>query len=383
MKQKCYVILGFIATRMLCSAVTVPQFDLTIIAGSSGKFVVKAVIEKIFNVFGDDKGLLRRMACTSANMPADMAVPSGGLWKVPAATFERTKHTDHYPNLTHYHQLIESNFGFEWADQEWNDLDVPLKSGLAARLALTFGEADHQNIPDNLIDQANYLTRYFDSSTTDQEKLYNMHDCIRPYQCIGRAAVCFTMDKPQNTGEDDRQRYRNFAQNLLDAIGNEVQSDVAVYSAGVHSIALLDDSDAESQSSHMQDGEHAINAVNKCVSALKQYKPQKTGVPQVILLLTDKAADAGNVRKDIVHSAGFGPEEITVFVVAVGFPYKSDDLLHITEHRENRIFTLITTTIWRSEFRRLANRCAPYRRICMSAKASRTLCKRTKAAFTG
>lgn len=133
------VLLGCVSTQS--------QSDLTTVPGSNGVNVVRAVLSKldesdIFEQSGNadlTNVFLRNMAYveTSDGTAFPQENADGGIWKITAMQFQRTKelrpsrHSRVYDNIAAY-------LGQDWRGVDYQDLEKPLYSGLAARLYLTY-----------------------------------------------------------------------------------------------------------------------------------------------------------------------------------------------------------------------------------------------------
>ena len=116
--------------------------DKTLESESSGSHVVNAVVNKIQDLFDSDNQFLRRIAfMESQDGTAEFTHRSdfhGGIWQVDEATFSDTQNTTKHPELTSQYQKIMEAFKINWLNITWEDLRVPLYSGLAARLFFSY-----------------------------------------------------------------------------------------------------------------------------------------------------------------------------------------------------------------------------------------------------
>ena len=122
-------------------------------------------------MFGDDRQFLRRIAFVESTDGTDSDTfrqgYHGGIWQVDEDIFEITQDTATYPELADLHQQIFDNFGpgIDWTRVSWNDLRIPLFSGLAARLFLS---TIPEEIPCDIAGQATYwVTHYNTAGNTD------------------------------------------------------------------------------------------------------------------------------------------------------------------------------------------------------------------------
>ncbi len=139
--------------------------DRTLQREASGADVVRAVVNKIEAVFGNDYQFLRRIAFVESKDGTDRNTyrPGyhGGIWQVDGAGFRSTQDTASHPRLKQRYQQIMKTFGIDWPTVQWTDLRKPLYSGIAARLFLLNICA---NIPRDVAGQAIYWKRYYNTA---------------------------------------------------------------------------------------------------------------------------------------------------------------------------------------------------------------------------
>lgn len=111
--------------------------DLTIVEGASGPDVVAATIAKIeaTHIFASDKRLLHRIAYVGMEMEEGQTGDNGGIWKVNREDFELTKQDE---SLDEKRSDIAAAFPEinDWGLVQWEELNKPLWSALAARLVV-------------------------------------------------------------------------------------------------------------------------------------------------------------------------------------------------------------------------------------------------------
>ena len=141
------VLLGFVSSQ---------RQDLTTVPGSNGVNVVRAVLSKldesrIFEQSGNADLMnvfLRNMAyvetADGTAFPQENA--DGGIWKITAMQFQRTKDQEITSSI---YDNIMAYLGQDWRDVDYQDLEKPFYSGLAARLYLTY-VANYTVIPPSL-----------------------------------------------------------------------------------------------------------------------------------------------------------------------------------------------------------------------------------------
>ena len=139
--------------------------DRTLEREASGADVVKATVNKIQNVFGDDHQFLRRVAFVESKDGVDSNTyrPGyhGGIWQVDEIGFRDTQDTVSHPRLTDRYEQIKEEFGIDWPSVQWSDLRIPLYSGIAARLKLLNIPAA---IPCDKEGQATYWKTYYNTN---------------------------------------------------------------------------------------------------------------------------------------------------------------------------------------------------------------------------
>ena len=106
--------------------------------GSNGTTVVLLSVAYVERsaIFPDDNGFLRRIAYVETR---DGTQPSreveSNIWAVSQEALLRTQMSDH-PFLNVKRNMIALEFDIDWNEVEWDDLQRPLYSALAARLIL-------------------------------------------------------------------------------------------------------------------------------------------------------------------------------------------------------------------------------------------------------
>ena len=161
--------------------------DRTVEEGATGAGVVLATISKIevSGIFSSDKRLLRRIAYVETRDGTNPARGSnhGGIWDVSMEKFSDTQQNSQLRLLR-----LQINAAFRsdlarsgvdgWESLEWQDLNVPLWSGLAARLTLALLQM-RTRVPtsSDVSGQANFWATYYNTNgniekfITDVEQL--------------------------------------------------------------------------------------------------------------------------------------------------------------------------------------------------------------------
>ena len=156
--------------------------DRTLESEASGADVVRAVVDKIQDIFGNDHQFLRRIAFVQSKDGTDRNTYRcgyhGGIWQVDEIGFMDTQNTKSHPRLTTRYRLIKNAFGIDWPSVQWTDLRIPLYSGLAARLFLLNKPSA---IPQDIAGQARYWKRYYntDSGAGSETKFINDVEALR------------------------------------------------------------------------------------------------------------------------------------------------------------------------------------------------------------
>jgi len=131
---------------------------------SEGESVVKEVVDTIndLGIFPNDHDFLCRVAWVESKYgEASGTYRSGyhgGIWQVDEIAYDETVTQK---GLKKYRDKIKAKLGIDWNDTEWEDLDKPLYSGLAARLFLARLSAP---IPTDLASQAQYWKTHYNTS---------------------------------------------------------------------------------------------------------------------------------------------------------------------------------------------------------------------------
>jgi receptor-type tyrosine-protein phosphatase Q len=157
-------LLVFAAFFQLLQLTTAQAVDRTLEAEASGSGVVRAVVNKIEAVFGDDDQFLRRIAYVESKDGTDARTYRngyhGGIWQVDMIGFRDTQDVVSHPGLPAKFEQIMQEFGINWPNVEWMDLRKPLYSGIAARLKLSNVPTP---IPCDVAGQAAYWKRHYNT----------------------------------------------------------------------------------------------------------------------------------------------------------------------------------------------------------------------------
>ncbi|OQV22531.1 hypothetical protein BV898_03705, partial [Hypsibius exemplaris] len=99
-------------------------------------------------IFRKDKQMLRNIAQAESDNGLDNPGTSsvGGIWRVNQSVFADTKSA----SLSVFASRFQGSFGINWNTTTWQDLDKPLYSALAARLAIALQQQEFLNTPTSL-----------------------------------------------------------------------------------------------------------------------------------------------------------------------------------------------------------------------------------------
>ena len=161
-----------IVLSLLCFAVVQSQVDLTLVPNAGGPDVVKAVVSKIetAGLFPTDHQMLRRIAYVESLDGEDTRAfrdgYHGGIWQVNRAAFIDTQNISAHPGLDSLYDKIEAYFGINWRFVTWEDLRMPLYSGLAARIYLSLNPDDIP-LASETNEQATYWRTIYNGTAKD------------------------------------------------------------------------------------------------------------------------------------------------------------------------------------------------------------------------
>lgn len=171
--------------------------DMTREKRTTGIDVVFATISRIreSGVFSDDNRFLRRLAFaeTVDGTAADTFREgyNGGIWQVDEAILMKTQDVVAHPELISrggiFERLGGSSLSVDWSAATWKDLQIPLFSGLAARIFFELVDSDIPPIG-NVRGQAEFWKNSgFNSDSTDT--VQSFVDSITMLELEGRFVV--------------------------------------------------------------------------------------------------------------------------------------------------------------------------------------------------
>ena len=132
--------------------------------GEKGEDVVKEVVKQVQSIFGDDKDFLAKVACAESNNGLHPNTYRnnyhGGIWQVDKIGFADTQNVASHPGLSAKYDRIQAATGIVWPEVQWEDLRMPLHSGLASRLYIS---NIPEPIPDGDGEQAEYWDIYYNT----------------------------------------------------------------------------------------------------------------------------------------------------------------------------------------------------------------------------
>ena len=125
-------------------------------SGTSAVLLTVAYLEQL-PLFPNDYGMLRRIAYVETR---DGTTTSENIWAVSEAALLLTQNSNH-PTLNVKHHLIAQELNIDWVSVQWDELQRPLYSALAARLILFYAP---ERIPDNVEDQAQFWLQHYNTN---------------------------------------------------------------------------------------------------------------------------------------------------------------------------------------------------------------------------
>ena len=148
--------------------------DRTLIPGEGGTDVVRAVLNKIDSseIFSGEPSLadafMRRMAYVESRDGDGEQYPEGGIWNVDEPMFMETK-TYTSGSVSNVYESIDSCFGVDWVNMDYEELQKPINSGLATRLYLHNLEQTEREMVPVKSEQASYWMAHFPRLEGDEE----------------------------------------------------------------------------------------------------------------------------------------------------------------------------------------------------------------------
>ena len=162
----------FVITAIIVATIYVEnpynETNETKVPGAAGPKVVEAVVTtiesaKIFSKNHNVHGYIRRVALVESKDGLDNATYRenyhGGIWQVDKSLFLVTQNTS-IPILIDKHKLVKMQFDTDWVTLQWEDLRVPLWSGLAVCLYMCTID---EEIPSSIGKQAEHWDKNYNS----------------------------------------------------------------------------------------------------------------------------------------------------------------------------------------------------------------------------
>ena len=165
--------------------------DLTLVRGAMGPDVVRAVANKLddINLFDSPSTsmadrqtieLLMRESAFVQSMDGTqfpLGIEDGGIWRISRDLFDRTRNYS-YPEL--FDEICRT-FCMDWMNVRYNDLQMPLYSGLATRIHLFHLFDTGQGIPGTATDmnRAIFWANAFGGDTSVSSWLSRVEDLRR------------------------------------------------------------------------------------------------------------------------------------------------------------------------------------------------------------
>ena len=149
------------------------EVNLTMEPERIGTEVVKAVVNQIkaSGIFESNYryDYIRRIARVESKDGLDNATYRenyhGGIWQVDKSLFLVTQNTS-IPILINKHELVKMQFDTDWVTLQWEDLRIPLWSGLAVCLYMCTID---EEIPSSIDKQAEHWNRNYNSKKEHQQ----------------------------------------------------------------------------------------------------------------------------------------------------------------------------------------------------------------------
>ena len=164
--------LVFIITGIIISTIYVEnpynEVNLTMKPGESGPEVAETVVTIIESaeIFSDNRNIhpyVRRIAWIESKDGLDNGTYRkdyhGGIWQVDKSLFLVTQNTS-IPILIDKHKLVKKRFDTDWMKIHWEDLRIPLWSGLAVCLYMCTIE---EEIPSSISKQAEHWNKLYNN----------------------------------------------------------------------------------------------------------------------------------------------------------------------------------------------------------------------------
>ena len=359
--------------------------DLTRVANEDGALVVEATVDLIQRVFPPDNDFLRRLAYVESKDGTTKCklngtdsesdnTNCGGIWRVCTKQLSMTQEDASLMNQ--YRDVINVSLGIDWLNTTVSDLQVPLYSGLAARLIVANLTA-HQPIPPSAaIEDQNYYwdTLYCagDMCPTSSCLIQNFTDLVNELlgqeikgnlllhipgimhsisDCFIRGLeLYFVLDASGSIGEENFERIRNFTAEIAGSfefgpqgtqVGVLLYSDTAAFEFDLDDNSNREDllssiSQIPYLSGFTATGDALYLLATEAFTPERGVRNSSFGLPHVGIVLTDGQSNRGiavDAAAPLVHA-----QDIQTFAVGVGDNINHMELLLIADYDNSRIY---------------------------------------------
>ncbi|KAI1286171.1 hypothetical protein HDE_11148 [Halotydeus destructor] len=207
------------------------EVDWTLIPGKAGRDVVSGVLLKMAHLHSDSMRILRRLAFVETNDGLKKYGQLGNIWNIDEAMLDRTKND----SLVNFHSLIESSFGIKWTSTTYDDMKIPMLSGLAAHLNV---EAISQAKPPDVASQAEYWATHYNAATADQF-VFKVHQmkCHDPER-NRHLDIVFVLDGFSGVSDKQFEQARRFIYNFTSEFNLDVTRFGLVLSSSVRTVTF-------------------------------------------------------------------------------------------------------------------------------------------------
>ena len=182
--------LVFITSGIIISTVYVEnpynEVNLTMEPGASGPEVAETVVTTIESVeiFSENHNIhpyVRRIAWVESKHGLDNGTYRkdyhGGIWQVDESLFLVTQNNS-IPILIDKHKLVKKRFDTDWMKIHWEDIRIPLWSGLAVCLYMCTIE---EEIPSSISKQAEHWKRNY-NNRKEHPRASDMNNIIEEFE---------------------------------------------------------------------------------------------------------------------------------------------------------------------------------------------------------
>ncbi|XP_031625312.1 uncharacterized protein LOC116341994 [Contarinia nasturtii] len=321
--------------------------DNTLVPEAKGEDVVCEVIKKIekSSIFGGDEKMLRRIAYVESKFGTDQDTYrpgyNGGIWQIDRIGFDDAMITGSHPKLDQLWKEIEKLLAKEKKDIKWENLRIPLFSGVFARIRL-YLVAEALPASNELGAQAKYWKYYYNGAGenggkgTEEEFVKRVNAMNKKFgtdcnMCKGRMNLAIVMDGSGSIGANDYKYAKQAADNLIDTFSNDL-ADVGyvLFSTSVEVIFPLksnltrDQMKQKIDDSYYPDGGTKTNLGIEEGCTILQMAVNDTGIPKIMVIFTDGQPDDAHLATSAAEHAK--QSNITIFAIGIGSNIVEDNL---------------------------------------------------------